>query len=73
MAVLIAAVILVGLICLADLLLTFGVIRRLREQAEQIGGSRHGLMPLIAWLAVVGCLSMVIPAARGGALLAADQ
>jgi hypothetical protein len=38
MAVLIAAVILVGLICLADLLLTFGVIRRLREQAEQIGG-----------------------------------
>jgi hypothetical protein len=36
MAVLTAAVILVGLICLADLLLTFGVVRRLREHAEQI-------------------------------------
>lgn len=36
MAALTAAVILVGLICLADLFLTFGVIRRLREHAEQI-------------------------------------
>jgi hypothetical protein len=36
MTVLAAAVILVGLICGADLLLTFGVLRRLREHAEQI-------------------------------------
>jgi hypothetical protein len=36
MAVLVTAVILVGFICLADLLLTFGVIRRLRQHAEQI-------------------------------------
>lgn len=36
MAALSAAVILVGLICLTDLLLTFGVIRRLREHSAQI-------------------------------------
>lgn len=34
MAVLIAAVVIVGLLCLLDLLLTFGVIRRLREHTE---------------------------------------
>jgi hypothetical protein len=34
MLVLIAAVIVVGALCLLDLLLTFGVIRRLREHAE---------------------------------------
>jgi len=39
MAILTAAVVVVGLLCLADLLLTFGVIRRLREHAEQLAGS----------------------------------
>jgi hypothetical protein len=34
--VLVAAVVLVGVLCLVDLLLTFGVIRRLREHAELI-------------------------------------
>jgi hypothetical protein len=34
MPVLIAAVVIVGLLCVADLLLTFGVIRRLREHTE---------------------------------------
>jgi thiol-disulfide isomerase/thioredoxin len=36
MAILIVAVVLVGLLCLLDLLLTFGVIRRLREHTEQL-------------------------------------
>jgi hypothetical protein len=40
MAVLVAAIALVGLLCLADLLLTFGVIRRLREHTEQLAGLR---------------------------------
>lgn len=31
----------VGLLCLADLLLTFGVLRRLREHAEQLAGFRQ--------------------------------
>jgi len=49
MAILVAAIGLVGLLCLADLLLTFGVIRRLREHTEQLAGLRgqdapvHGL------------------------------
>jgi hypothetical protein len=49
MAILVAAIALVGLLCLADLLLTFGVIRRLREHTEQLAGLRgqdapvHGL------------------------------
>lgn len=34
MPVLVAAVVIVGLLCLLDLLLTFGVIRRLREHTE---------------------------------------
>ena len=40
MAILVAAIGLVGLLCLADLLLTFGVIRRLREHTEQLAGLR---------------------------------
>jgi len=38
MAILSAAIVVVGLLCLADLLLTFGVIRRLREHTEQLTG-----------------------------------
>jgi hypothetical protein len=38
MAILTAAVVVVGLLCLADLLLTFGVIRRLREHTDQLAG-----------------------------------
>ena len=40
MAILSAAIVVVGLLCLADLLLTFGVIRRLREHTEQLAGLR---------------------------------
>ena len=36
MAILSAAIVVVGLLCLTDLLLTFGVIRRLREQTERL-------------------------------------
>ncbi|WP_163508948.1 hypothetical protein [Fodinicola acaciae] len=36
MAVLIAIVVLVGALCLLDLVLTFGVVRRLREHAETL-------------------------------------
>jgi hypothetical protein len=39
MAVLTAAVIVIGILCLTDLLLTFGVIRRLREQSAIHGGA----------------------------------
>ena len=38
MAILIAAVALVGVLCLLDLLLTFGVIRRLREHTDLLSG-----------------------------------
>jgi hypothetical protein len=34
---LIAAVVLVGLLCAVDLLLTFAVLRRLREHAQRLG------------------------------------
>lgn len=40
MAILGAAIVVVGLLCLADLLLTLGVIRRLREHTEQLAGFR---------------------------------
>ena len=42
MVVLIAAVIIVGALCLLDLLLTFGVIRRLREHSEMLAGNQPG-------------------------------
>jgi len=38
MAILSAAIVVVGLLCLTDLLLTFGVIRRLREHTQQLAG-----------------------------------
>jgi hypothetical protein len=38
MAILGAAIVVVGLLCLTDLLLTFGVIRRLREHTDQLAG-----------------------------------
>jgi hypothetical protein len=61
MAALIAAVILVGLTCLADLLLTVGVIRRLREHAEQI--SSFGQTGLADTPPVVGLDASESPAA----------
>jgi hypothetical protein len=42
MAVLIGAVVVVGALCLLDLLLTFGVIRRLREHTEMLARMQHG-------------------------------
>ncbi|HLJ99770.1 MAG TPA: hypothetical protein VKU39_07665 [Streptosporangiaceae bacterium] len=50
MPVLIAAVILVGVVCLTDLLLTFGVIRRLREHTAMLGETR-GADPPVTGLA----------------------
>jgi hypothetical protein len=41
MLVLVAAVIVVGALCLLDLVLTFGVIRRLREHTELLLRERH--------------------------------
>lgn len=38
MTLLVAAVIIVGCLCLLDLLLTFGLLRRLREHAELLAG-----------------------------------
>jgi hypothetical protein len=45
-AVLIAAVILVGAVCITDLLLTFGVIRRLREHTALLGEVRGADVPV---------------------------
>lgn len=45
MAILTAAIVLVGLLCLTDLLLTFGVISRLREHTEQLAGFRQDIAP----------------------------
>ena len=42
MPALIAAVAIVGALCLLDLLLTFGVIRRLREHSEMLARSQAG-------------------------------
>jgi len=47
MVVLAAAVALVGALCLLDLLLTFGVIRRLREQTDLLNGMRAPDAPVI--------------------------
>ena len=43
MPILIAAVVVVGGLCLLDLLLTFGVIRRLREHTSMLTGAGGGL------------------------------
>jgi hypothetical protein len=45
MPVLIAATALVGCLCLLDLLLTFGVIRRLREHTKLLTSARAGISP----------------------------
>ena len=50
MAILGAAIVVVGLLCLIDLLLTFGVIRRLREHTEQLAGF-HSADPPVSDLA----------------------
>lgn len=47
MPVLIAAVILVGILCVLDLLLTFGVIRRLREHTELMRDRQHPAAPSV--------------------------
>ena len=47
MLILIAVVVLVGALCLTNLLMTFGVIRRLREHTELLGGFRSGDRPVL--------------------------
>ena len=47
MAVLIGAVVLVGALCLLNLLLTFGVIRRLREHTEMLARNSPGALGAI--------------------------
>lgn len=51
MPVLIAAVIVVGILCLLDLLLTFGVIRRLREHTELLRSHQLSAEPPVIGLA----------------------
>jgi hypothetical protein len=46
MPILIAAVAVVGGLCLLDLLLTFGVIRRLREHTDLLSGTRNTRPPV---------------------------
>jgi hypothetical protein len=46
MPTLIAAVVVVAGLCLLDLLLTFGVIRRLREHTDILAGARGGQPPV---------------------------
>ena len=45
MPLLIAAIIVVGCLCLLDLLLTFGLLRRLREHAELLAGGMPASPP----------------------------
>ncbi|MBB5857683.1 TlpA family protein disulfide reductase [Amycolatopsis umgeniensis] len=45
MSILTAAVVLVGLLCVLDLLLSFGIIRRLREQNEALKNVRQQAFP----------------------------
>ncbi|MGH3158708.1 MAG: hypothetical protein ACRDNF_19315 [Streptosporangiaceae bacterium] len=47
MPILIAAVVVVGCLCLLDLLLTFGVIRRLREHTTMLATTREALEPYV--------------------------
>ncbi len=47
MAILTAAVVLVGVLCLVDLLMTFGVVRRLREHTELLNKSHGADMPVM--------------------------
>ena len=47
MPILIAAVVVVGCLCLLDLLLTFGVIRRLREHTSMLTAAGGGLEPYV--------------------------
>jgi hypothetical protein len=51
MAILTGAVVIVGALCLVDLLLTFGVIRRLREHTEILAGTGPGRSPGIGLVA----------------------
>jgi hypothetical protein len=46
-----AAVIIVGILCVLDLVLTFGVIRRLREHTELLAGHRRPVEPPVIKLA----------------------
>ncbi len=47
MTILTAAVVLVGMLCLVDLLMTFGVVRRLREHSELLNKSHGADMPVM--------------------------
>jgi hypothetical protein len=47
MGILVAFVVLVGALCLTDLVLTIGVVRRLREHTELLSRSRGGDLPVI--------------------------
>ena len=47
MVVLVASIITVGILCLTDLLLAFGVIRSPREHVTTLGGPRSGQRSVI--------------------------
>lgn len=50
MPIMIAAVVVLGGLCLLDLLLTFGVIRRLREHTDMLSGKAGPARPLVSGL-----------------------
>ena len=58
MSAIIAAVVVVGLLCLVDLLLTFGVIRRLREHTDLLRNRQTS----IPWRPVIGLAEGEAPA-----------
>jgi hypothetical protein len=66
MPILIAAVVAVACLCLLDLLLTFGVIRRLREHTDLLAGARGGQPP------VTGLAAGQSPGAFSAATIAGD-
>ncbi len=46
MSILVVAVVIVGVLCLTDLLLTFGIIRRLREHTALLSEQGHADLPV---------------------------
>jgi hypothetical protein len=72
MTVLVASIISAGILCLTDLLLTFGVIRRLREHMAILGGPGSGQRSVIG-LAVGNALGAAPGFRLGSRLLLREK
>jgi hypothetical protein len=72
MVVLVASIITVGILCLTDLLLAFGVIRSPREHVTTLGGPRSGQRSVIG-LAVGDALGAAPDFRLGSRLLLREK